>query len=208
MIGKDIELKKYAIAVITALMVLSFAGMAAAQIQAVYTDADIKLDGSLSDDAWKAAVPVSGFTQQELVEGDPATEKTEVRVLYDREKIYIGFMCYDSDPSAIIAKQLKRDGSLASDDNVGVVFDTYHDMRTGFAFSVNPNGTKIDFSFRSGNSETSVSNNDWDAIWEARSMITADGWSTEIAIPFKSLRFPTTDIQTSVSYTHLTLPTN
>ncbi|MBN1290681.1 MAG: carbohydrate binding family 9 domain-containing protein [Candidatus Latescibacteria bacterium] len=175
---------------------LYFSGNVFAQVKPLYITDNIRLDGSLSDDAWKAAEPVSGFTQMELVEGDPASEKTEVRVLYNENTIYIGFMCYDSDPSGIIAKQLKRDGGQGSDDYVEVVFDTYHDMRTGFGFEVNPNGARFDASFRSGNSETSNINTEWDAIWDARSVITAEGWSTEIAIPFKSLRFPTSDVQT------------
>jgi len=175
---------------------LIFSGTAFAQVKPLYITDSIKVDGSLSDKAWKAAEPVSGFTQMELVEGDPASEKTEVRVLYDDETIYIGFMCHDSDPSGIIAKQLKRDGNLDSDDNFVVVFDTYHDMRTGFGFAVNPNGARLDATFRSGNTETSVANDDWDAIWDTRAVITAEGWSAEIAIPFKSLRYPTTDIQT------------
>ena len=178
----------------TAALLLSVTAFA--QVQPLYIEDGIKLDGSLSDDAWKKALPVSGFTQMELVEGDPASEKTEIRVLYDDENIYIGFMCYDSDPSGIIAKQLKRDGSFGSDDNVVVVFDTYHDMRTGFKFSVNPNGARSDASFRGGSVETGQSNNQWDGIWDARCVITADGWSTEMVIPFKSLRFPTSDIQT------------
>ncbi len=171
------------------------ASTAFAQVQPRFISESIKIDGSLADPAWKTAIPVTGFTQQELSEGDPASEKTEVRVLYDEENIYIGFKCFDSDPSGIIAKQLKRDGSFGSDDYVVVVFDTYHDMRTGFEFSVNPNGAKVDASFRGGNSETSVTSTEWDAIWETRAMITADGWTAELAIPFKSLRFPTTDIQ-------------
>ena len=183
-------------AVCLAVSLFFISGTALAQVNPLYITDNIKLDGYLTDDAWKAAEPVSGFTQMELVEGDPASEKTEVRVLYDDETIYVGFKCYDSDPSGILAKQLKRDGSLGSDDNVTVVFDTYHDMRTGYSFAVNPNGARLDATFRSGNSETSVTNDDWDAIWDARAVITPDGWSAEIAIPFKSLRYPTTDILT------------
>ena len=117
-------------------------------------------------------------------------------MLYDDETVYIGFMCHDSDPSGIIAKELTQDGALFSDDYVIVVFDTDRNMLTGFGFVVNPNGTRRDATFRSGNSETSVPNDDWDAIWNARSVITADGWSAEIAIPFNSLKYPATDIQT------------
>lgn len=93
-------------------------------------------------------------------------------------------------------KEAEYDGALFSDDYVIVVFDPDRDMQAGCGFAVNPKGARRDATFRSGNSETSVPYDDWNAIWYARSVITADGWSAEIAIPFKSLRHPETDVQT------------
>ena len=182
--------------VFCAVLALAVSGTATAQLKPAYLDSQIKLDGFLSDSAWQSAEPITGFTQRELVEGDPASEKTEVRMLFDNDTLYIGVMCYDSDPSGIIARQLRWDGNMDGDDSFAFVIDTYNDKRTGFGFMVNPNGAQMDDAVTSGNTLNSKVNTEWDAIWEARSVITAEGWSAEIAIPFKSLRFPTTDIQT------------
>ena len=182
--------------VFCAVLALGVSGTATAQLIPAYLESQIKLDGFLSDSAWQSAEPITGFTQQELVEGDPASEKTEVRMLFDDDTLYIGVMCYDSDPSGIIARQLRWDGNMDGDDNFAIVIDTYNDKRTGFGFAVNPNGAQMDGAVTSGNILNSKVNTEWDAIWETRSKITAKGWSAEIAIPFKSLRFPTTDIQT------------
>ncbi len=182
--------------VFCAVLALAVSGTATAQLKPAYLDSQIKLDGFLSESAWQNAEPITGFTQQELVEGDPASEKTEVRMLFDDDTLYIGVMCYDNDPSGIIARQLRWDGDMDGDDNFALVIDTYNDKRTGFRFAVNPNGAQMDGAVTSGNILNSIVNTEWDAIWEARSAITAEGWSVEIAIPFKSLRFPTTDIQT------------
>ena len=183
-------------AAICVIFALAVSGSATAQIKPAYLDSQIKLDGFLSDSAWQSAEPITGFTQRELVEGDPASEKTEVRMLFDDDTLYIGVMCYDSDPSGIIARQLRRDGTSDGDDSFTFVIDTYNDKRTGFGFMLNPNGAKLDGAVTSGNILTSKVNTEWDAIWEVRSVIRAEGWSAEIAIPFKSLRFPTTEVQT------------
>jgi hypothetical protein len=163
------------------------------QIKPGYIESKIKLDGLINEPEWKTAEPVTDFTQRELSEGDPPTEKTEVRILFDDDNLYVGVICYDSEPDRIVHKELKWDGDLAdSDDFFAVVLDTYHDMRMGFAFGVNPNGAQVDGTFRSGQDV----NTQWDAIWNVSSKITDYGWSCEIMIPFKSLRFPTSEKQT------------
>ena len=153
----------------------------------------IRLDGLLNESVWKKIEPITGFTQRELTEGAPATEKTEVRILYDRDKLYIGVICYDSEPERIIHKELKQDGDLENDDSFIVVLDTYHDKRIGFYFSVNPNGARFDGRFFGGSG--GKTNSTWDGIWDVSSRIMNYGWSCEIEIPFKTLRFPATDIQ-------------
>jgi len=176
-----------------ALTTLIFSPAALSQINSLYIGKPIRLDGFLNEQAWKDAQPVSGFTQMELREGDPASEKTDVRILYDNDNLYIGVVCYDSEPGGIIHRQLNWDGNLSSDDYFALVLDTYQDKRMGFYFAVNPNGAQVDATFRSGsttNPQTDL-NTEWDAIWDVAVKITDDGWTIEMEIPFKSLRFPT-----------------
>lgn len=174
-----------------ALLVTAVIGKSAAQITSVAIDSPIHIDGSLSEKAWSSAQVVSDFTQRELTEGAAPTEKTEVRIIHDESTLYIGIKCFDSEPGKIIHKELKWDTILGSDDRIGVVIDTYHDKRQGFCFSVNPNGARDDGTFLSDQAV----NYQWDGIWEAASRITDFGWSCELAIPFKTLRFPTTEQQ-------------
>ena len=162
-------------------------------VTAVLTDSVIRLDGFLDEEAWKTAVPVSDFTQQELREGEVPTERTEVRILCDRDRLYIGVVCHDRDPGRIISRALTWDGALENDDMFAVVLDTYRDRRAGFWFAVNPNGARADATFRSGDKNNR--NAQWDGIWETSARIGPEGWTCEIAIPFKTLRFPATGTQ-------------
>ncbi|MHB9031388.1 MAG: DUF5916 domain-containing protein, partial [Candidatus Latescibacterota bacterium] len=160
-------------------------------ITAVPAHAPIRLDGALSEPDWGSAAPVSGFTQQELTEGAPASEQTEVRILMDDDHLYIGVLCFDSEPVRIIRRELKWDGALENDDSFVVALDTYRDRRLGFKFTVNPNSARGDATFQSDGKDSAQ----WDGIWEAVSRVTDSGWSCEIAIPFKTLRFPATGAQ-------------
>jgi len=171
------------------------------RIEAVPTLKPVKLDGLLNEPAWKSIEPVSDFTQRELTEGAAPTEKTEVRIMYDDENLYFGVICFDSNPEGIIHRELKWDGGGVSgqqsftpvDDMFTLVIDTYNDKRTAHYFAVNPNGAQYDASFQSGDYRL---NFNWNGIWEVRSHIADYGWSCEIAIPFKTLRFPATETQT------------
>ena len=91
----------------------------------------IVLDGHLSEEAWRRAVPASGFRQQDPNTGDPATEATEVRVLYDARRIVIGVTCFDSEPDRIMGNQMQRDQSLGADDRFMIAIDPYADGRSG-----------------------------------------------------------------------------
>jgi len=152
----------------------------------------IRLDGLLDEPDWLAAEPATGFIQRELIEGQPATERTEVRILYDRDNLYIGVVCHDSDPGRIIRNELRRDGRLRNDDNFAVVLDTFNDKRTGFYFRINPNGARYDGTVSVGNFWV---NDEWDGLWDAAGNVGGDGWSAEMHIPFKTLRFTHSDIQ-------------
>ncbi|MFC1508655.1 DUF5916 domain-containing protein [Candidatus Omnitrophota bacterium] len=151
----------------------------------------IKLDGFLNDTAWKSAVPLSDFTQRELHEGEEPTEKTEVTVLYDEDKLYIGIVCYDSEPERIIRKELMWDGDIEGDDMFTVVLDTFNDQRSGFVFSTNANGAMYDGLIKN----VEEINEDWDGNWEVRGRVTNYGWTAEMVIPFMTLRFPQNGVQ-------------
>ena len=102
------------------------------------------IDGRLDEDVWAAAEPLTDFIQAEPFEGQPATERTEVRILFDDDAVYIGAMLYDSDPDGIIATDARRDSGLTDTDSFRVVFDTYHDLQNGFVFGTTPAGLEYD----------------------------------------------------------------
>lgn len=146
----------------------------------------ITLDGRLDEASWALAQPVTDFRQRDPQEGEPASERTEVRILFDHRQLYLGVVCYDSNPAAIVATELRRDGQMEGDDIFEAIFDTFHDHRNGFRFRVNALGTMRD---QSVTNEGQSSNDNWDEKWDAKARITAEGWVAEIAIPFKALRF-------------------
>ncbi len=154
--------------------------------RAVRITTPVRLDGVLDDPAWAAAASIGPLVQAVPNENTPATEATEVRVLYTATTMYIGIVCHDRTPSAIVSTQLTRDADLESDDNVLVVLDPFFDHRNGFFFQVNPSGARADGQVTNNSEELTL---EWDGIWDAAARITADGWTAEIAIPFKTLRF-------------------
>lgn len=155
-------------------------------LRAVYTDTVPVVDGILDEGMWLRAPAVTDFTQRELEEGMPATERTEVRVLYTSEALYIGAWCFDSQPQKITAKELREDFNYALDDNFMVVLDTYHDHRNGFMFVTNPNGARADLQvFNNGGS----TNEYWDGVWEVKTTRTDEGWFAELRIPFSTLKY-------------------
>lgn len=160
------------------------------------------LDGRLDDAAWRAAVPVSDLRQREPFEGAPATERTEVRVLFDDHTLYIGVHAFDREPDKIVARILERDrimqGSMdgsgpefGGDDAVAILLDGFHDHRNAVVLATNANGAEFDALLTDEGREFNV---DWRGIWKVAATRTADGWSAEFAIPFRSLRYrPTGD---------------
>lgn len=159
-------------------------------ITAVRRDSPIRIDGILDEPAWAGAPPVTEFIQRDPDEGRSATESTEVRVLYDDEALYIGFTMYDSQPDSIAGELTRRD-RWSESDWAGVQIDSYHDHRTGYAFSVNPAGVQLD---RHLYNDTR-SDRSWDAVWESATRITSVGWTAEFRIPYTSLRFPSRNSQ-------------
>jgi len=156
------------------------------RMSATLTPAAPVLDGLVDDDVWELAEVVTDFLQREPVEGGQPSQMTEVRILYDGDNIYLGFVMHDDDPARIMAQDLRRDSRLETDDTIAVLFDTFHDHRNGFLFRVNPLGTKYDTTLK----DESQLNSSWDETWEAAAQITDRGWQVEMMIPFKVLRFP------------------
>ncbi len=103
-----------------------------------------KLDGTLNDPLWQSAKPITDFRQREPHEGEAPTERTEVRILYTRHAVYFGIHCYDSEPSRIIATELRRDVSQDLDDHFEILIDSNHDRRGAYVFEINPLGTQND----------------------------------------------------------------
>jgi len=151
----------------------------------VRTDTPPVIDGILDEPVWREAVLLEELIQTLPTEGAPPTERTEMRLLYDRDFLYVGVRMYDSEPRALIAKQMVHDTDMTSDDRINLSFDTFNDHRNAFYFQINPAGTR---------SDALIENNrtfrrDWDGIWYAEASVDAEGWSAEFAIPFKTVSF-------------------
>lgn len=155
-------------------------------IVAVRTPVAPKIDGRLTEPEWKLPVPASGFLQQDPDEGAPATQPTEIYVLYDDEALYFGCVMVDSDPSKIIGRLGRRDVDVVAD-VVAIRLDTYHDHQTAFEFTFNPSGSKIDLVL--SNDQELNGDKSWDVVWDLKTSINEKGWVAEVKIPFKVLRF-------------------
>ena len=163
------------------------AGIAALKIaSSVRATSAITVDGTLDEPAWADATAITDFVQRFPAEGAPASQATSVRILYDDETLHIGAMLYDAEPDKIIALELKEDGDLDDDDVFGIMIDTFHDRRNAFYFETNPNGARGDALVYDEGRTVSF---DWDGVWEVAAQRTAEGWSLEIAIPFRTLNF-------------------
>ncbi len=153
--------------------------------RAFRTTRAIKLDGVFAEPEWAMADSITDFTQRDPQEGQPASERTVVRLLATPNGLAIGWWCYDKQPELIVRSQLRRDASLSSDDYVSVAIDGLYDKRSGFYFRTNANGALWDgehLTFESGNEN-------WDGVWDARSRVTADGYFVEMLIPWATLRY-------------------
>lgn len=168
-------------------------------VRAVLTTEAPKIDGVLDDVVWARANPIDRFVQQEPREGDPATDRTEVRVLFDKGRIYIGVHAYATDP--VVATEMRRDADrLFDEDNFQVVLDTFHDSRNGYMFLTTPLGAKLeqqifDEGEGGGRGTTANVNRNWDGVWDAAARIVDDGWTAEIVIPVSTIRFAPGDDQ-------------
>jgi hypothetical protein len=160
------------------------------QASATRTTQPIRIDGSLDDAAWAAATPITEFRQLDPQEGQPATERTEIRVLYDDQALYIGARLHDR--QAVRSRLGRRDMSMSASDWLTVILDSNHDHRTAVGFEVNPAGVRRDQTRAADGNE----DNSWDPVWEAETSVSDSGWVAEMRIPFSQMRFSAAAVQT------------
>jgi hypothetical protein len=156
------------------------------QIQAARATGPVHVDGQLDDEVWGRAEPVADFVQSEPLTDQPATEITQVRMAYDDQNLYVAAYCYDTDPSAIVINEIRKDFDPEESDTFEILLDTFADRRNGYVFATNVEGARLDQQIANEGREINTS---WDAVWFVRTQRVADGWIAEIAIPFRSLRF-------------------
>lgn len=156
-------------------------------VRPVRFDGPPVIDGRLDDPVWQTAARLGNFRQLEPIEGALPTEETEVYLGFDQDNLYIGVRCHDSEPEKIVTTTLTRDSDMTYDDTVQILFDTFHDGRSAYLFATNSGGVQVDGLVRNEGEQINL---DWDAIWNVQGSRDAGGWSTEMAIPWRTLRFP------------------
>ena len=150
------------------------------------------IDGQLTDEQWATATPVSGFTQRDPDEGQPATERTELRFLYDDEALYVAARLFDREPDLISRRMSQRDDIGNGADSLTVYLDSMHDHLTGAVFSVSAANVQEDAILYND----TWTDGSWDAVWDSAVSADDEGWSVEMRIPLSQLRFPAADRHT------------
>ena len=170
---------------------------------AVRIAGSMQVDGRLDEVSWDGAPPITRFTQIDPEEREPASQPTDVRLVYDDEALYIGAMLYDS--GEILTRIARRDARLPDSDRFAVYIDSYHDHQTAYRFATNPSGQRLDeiISDPAGARARGVGSTgagesgdtSWDPVWEVATDLTDDGWTVEMRIPFSQLRFSREAVQ-------------
>jgi hypothetical protein len=163
-------------------------------ITAVRTPLPPVLDGQVVDAQWKEAPAALDFTQFSPVEGARPTELTSVRILYDDHALYVGVICYDAKPEAIV-RQLTRRDRIGEADRFTIMIDSFNDKQTAFSFTANVSGVQTDGVYSQGGLVYDLS---WDAVWKVATRVYQDGWSAEFEIPYGALRFAERDAGSAV----------
>ena len=154
-------------------------------MRAVRVDQPVRIDGRFDEAAWATADVAGDFVQQVPRAGEPGTERTEVRVMYDAEAVYVAARMFDPHPDSMEAPLARRDEAVTNSEWFNVVLDSFHDRRTAFRFGVNPAGLRRDvYHFDDAASDAS-----WDAVWEVATAVDSAGWTAEFRIPLSQLRF-------------------
>ena len=187
------------------------------RVDAVRVDDGPLVDGDvLNDPAYADARLATGFVQNRPFEGQPASERTDVRIVYTDDTLYFGIVCYTEDPNTIISADSRRDTDMTETDSFQIILDTYLDGQNGFVFGTNPAGVEYDGQVtnegqgsgrfggggggRPGNNRQQRGsgggfNLNWDGAWQVVSRVSDIGWTAEIAIPFRTLRYPRSEVQ-------------
>jgi hypothetical protein len=155
------------------------------------------VDGRVDDDVWARIEPFSNFIQQDPNQGEPATERTEIRFLIDQHTLFIAVVCFDSAPGSLVVTESRRDADLGDTDSIRILLDTFNDGQNAFVFGTNPFGIEYDGQVRAegqtgqvgGGGGSGGINVNWDADWTVRTERTERGWEAEFAIPLKTLRY-------------------
>jgi hypothetical protein len=145
----------------------------------------IRIDGILTEAAWRAAPDIPGFIQVEPTPGAPSTETTRVWLAYSANALYVAIRCADARPNAIVATDMRRDATVEEHDNIAFILDTYHDHRNAYYFATNAAGALVDGRVTENRDVAT----EWDGIWIVRTKIDDEGWSAEFEIPFKTIGF-------------------
>jgi len=142
------------------------------------------INGTLEDEAWKSGSWAGNFTQNQPYSGRPESQKTEFKILFDDDNLYVAIKAYDTCPDSIVNRLSRRDQQ--DGDLVGIIIDSFHDLRTGFLFGVSSTGVKYDQMMTNDGQ-----NNDptWDPNWWVKTSVNNDGWIAEMKIPFSQVRF-------------------
>ena len=160
-------------------------------IRAVRTDRPPAIDAVLDEPFWQRIEPVTDFRQRVPVDGAPASERTEFRVAFDDNNLYFAIVLHDSNPEGIRRSILHREGRIDQDDNIRIGLDTYNDRRNAYIFEINPFGTQGDALIT--DESMTLSDWNWEGVYESEARITENGWVVEAAVPFTTIRFADTD---------------
>lgn len=154
------------------------------QYKAVKVATPPVINGILDDEAWQNGIWIDDFTQFEPYNGRAASQRTEFKIIFDEDNLYVAFKAFDTSPDSIVNRLSRRDNS--DGDLVGIILDSYHDLRTGFLFGISSSGVKYDLVFTNdGQNEDSS----WDPNWWGKTSINNEGWIAEMKIPFSQVRF-------------------
>ena len=158
-----------------------------AVVRAIRIQEGLTLDGRLDEPYYREVPAITGFIQQEPVEGAPASEETEVWIFYDDTNLYVSALCWDTEPNLILANEMRRDSiNILNNQSFTVVLDTFNDNRNSVFLQTNPLGAERD---QAATDEGNNIDGNWNAVWDVRTQRFDQGWTAEFAIPFRSLRY-------------------
>ena len=158
------------------------------EVTATFIEEAPRIDGHLDEAIWATIEPITDFTQVWPEDGSTPTEPSEVRIAYDRDNLYFAFRFFDNDPALIRAKNLERGGRNDRDDHAYIGLDTFQDKRNAYLFEMNALGTQDDATIT--DEGLTLDSFSWDAVFRSETVIDEQGWTMEVSIPFRQLRFP------------------